>query len=229
MTAALRMSVQRLLIISLFSAAAGCSPSAISLVPEPGSAASVAGGVAAEYKLIEHDPPGGPATVSLTSGGVARAVLQDGIPVALLHVRIAFVNRTGLDIVFDGSSVRAATAPAVIQSASPAWVRPADNRLDAKTIPAGKNGTYDIYFILGRPQLVGMISSVTIDWEYMLGEEHYGTSTVFVRGYGAYGRRYGQYSYYGDYRATYPYFGIWWWPLSVGRSHSFPSPVWRRR
>jgi hypothetical protein len=200
---------------------AGCAPSGIYLIPQSPEVSPVTQEVGAVYRLTENEAPGGnPAVVSLTSHGIARAVLQDGQRVALMHVQFAFRNRTGLNVTFKAETVKVVAPPMLVQPVEPAWIYPGEPRPMPDLIPSDKDAIYDLYFILGYPDVMSNLDSVSVTWEYTLGDMLYGTTTVFFRGAGLPSQRYGY-----ETMVTYPADTVyvdspihiwWWWPLFIG-------------
>jgi len=223
---------------------AGCISSGIYLVPQTPEVSPITQEVGAVYRLTENESPGGaPAVVSLTSHGIARAVLEDGRRVALMHLQFAFRNRTGLDVTFKANTALVSAPPVVVQPVQPSWIYPGEARPMPDLIPAGKDAIYDLYFILGSPGVLSNIGSVSVSWEYTLGDTLYGTATVFFRGAGLPSQQYGY-----ETLVTYPSDTIyvdspihiwWWWPLYIGGGHHggghwsgpgpMPGPSFHRR
>lgn len=205
-------------------AAGGCFSNSAYFLPQGATTSPLDMGPAAVYSLTEHEPPGGPAFLAVSSRGMVRSLLKDGKNVALLHVRFAFRNRSGLDAAFDPAAVKVNLFVARNNQPvplKPTWIRPQGDVVDNR-VPKGKTGVFDLYFAVAPVGVVSSTAAFTVEWAYTLGDEEVASSTAFGR---APSRAYYDYAsspvppgYYGARCYVGPSF-YWWWPpvvLSVG-------------
>jgi hypothetical protein len=226
----------------VFLLSSGCFSSRAYFLPQGASVSPLDFRPAAVVALTEHSPPGGAAFLAVSSEGMVRSKLPDGKPAALLHVRFAFRNRSGLDVAFDPANVNVnlfvgrSAQPVPL---APTWIRPmgdvAENR-----VAKGKTGGFDLYFAVAPPGVVSSVGGFTAEWSYSLGEEEVASGTAFARthrllyhDYGTGGVSVGA-GYYGTHYWAGP--ALYWWLPSLvvrggsygGRSYSGPSS-WIRR
>lgn len=172
--------------------------------------------------LTDSAPPGGPAFLAVSSGGMTKAPAPDGRVVALLHVKFSFRNRTGLEVEFDPAKTKAVVflggnAPRPL-ALEPMWVNEWGEVHD-NTVPAGGTGGFDAYYAAAPPGILSAVGGFNVEWSYRLGEEEVAGSTVFHRTrasyyYAASGLPV-EYGYY-DRHSVYagPSF-FWLWPTVV--------------
>ena len=169
---------------------------------------------------------------------MVRSTLPDGKPAALLHVRFAFRNRSGLDVTFDPAKVKVnlfvgrSAQPAAL---APTWIRPMGTVAE-NCVAKGKTGGFDLYFAIAPPGVVSSVGGFTVQWSYLLGEEEVASSTAFGRTHQLYYHNYGtsSVSVGPGYYETHYWAGpalYWWLPsLVVHAGGSYGgSSSWIRR